>query len=513
MGRGGKEELHLLSLRVCCSSNFSPVAVSYARRRHVPRDFQPLQPTLFHTDNLGSLNQNVVRSDGQSWPGDMSKPISISFGKSKTSVAPTPVSIALGRKPTTFTQKPAKAALRHDSDDEDEQGPVAEEVTGFAADGAVLSRPTEQKDAIVIKNAGNGDWRTRGKKNLLPTELQVQREAEAKGEASQVERNEASRASGLQLAKSSTDDITTTGHTNGDNIVSNEHAKEMTEDECALQALLQDGDRERQTNAVIIQAGNARPQGIDETDDFRADVASRPEVPTLDEYAAMPVEEFGLAMLRGMGRKRKANGEIVNYGDNEAKKVPKPREVRQGYLGIGAKAAPGADTELGAWGKADMRKNKKGEGLYTPVMLRDRRTGEMITEDELENRKKEAKLKGKGEEDWRDRRDRNLENSGRDSRNSEQKCITEKDEQLNGLSRSSSSRKGRDEHTSSRSRNDRSRSRERSRRDDDDRRRDRRRDKYRDDDRYDSSSSRKSNHRDRGRDSDRDRDRDRRRDR
>lgn len=440
----------------------------------------------------------------------MSKPISISFGKSKGPPTTLTTNAALGRKPISFSAKPPKPALRHDSDDEDEQAPVHEEVMGFAADGAVLTRPPEQKDAVVIKNAGNGDWRTRGKKNLLPAEVQAQQAAEANGQTAIVEKNEVSQASGLQFAESTAEASTATENTNGDQVESVQPLKEMTEDEVALQALLHGDNGDRKTHAVIIQSANVRPQGIDEADDFKADVASRPDNPTLDEYAVMPVEEFGLAMLRGMGQKRKATGEIVDSGSrNGEKKSPKIREPRQGYLGIGAKAAPGAEAELGAWGKADMRKNKKGEGLYTPVMLRDKRTGEMITEQELEERKKEAKQKKPGDDDWRDRRDRNLEKSGRNSKNGDQKYITDKDDyrdQMNEFSRSSSSRKDRDD--SSRSRKARSRSRDRSKREDDDRYIDRRHDKHREEDRYDSSSSRRSSHRDRdsGRDHDRDRD-------
>jgi hypothetical protein len=445
----------------------------------------------------------------------MSKPISISFGKSKASVAPAPVNGLQGRKPISFPPKAAKPALRHDSDDEDEQAPKHEEVTGFAANGAILGNPVEQKNALVIKNAGNGNWRSRGRKNLLPAEVQAQREAEAKGEAVTVERNKVSKASGLQIAEPKTGEVIAKGHMNGESTTKLEPAKVLTEDEIALQALLGEDSGERKTNAIIIQSANARPQGTDEADDFKSDVASRPDVPTLDEYAAMPVEEFGLAMLRGMGQKRKANGEMVNYGSSDSNnKTPKIREARQGYLGIGARAAPGAEAELGAWGKADMRKNKKGEGLYTPVMLRDKRTGEMITEEELEKRKKESKQKGTGDEDQRNRRDRKLEDSSRDSKNGDQKYITDKVDyrhQMSEFPRNSSSRKDREGHESSKSRRDRSRSRERSR-DDGDRHRERR-DKYRDDDRYDSSHSRKSNHRDRDSDRDQHRDRDRRRDR
>ena len=38
-----------------------------------------------------------------------------------------------------------------------------------------------------------------------------------------------------------------------------------------------------------------------ETEAFKKDVAGLPDISTLEEYAAMPVESFGEAMLRGMG--------------------------------------------------------------------------------------------------------------------------------------------------------------------------------------------------------------------
>lgn len=38
-----------------------------------------------------------------------------------------------------------------------------------------------------------------------------------------------------------------------------------------------------------------------EAEAFQKDVAALPETSTLEEYAAMPVEAFGEAMLRGMG--------------------------------------------------------------------------------------------------------------------------------------------------------------------------------------------------------------------
>jgi hypothetical protein len=430
----------------------------------------------------------------------MSKPISISFGKSKSTLPDANISNHKPRPSPHSVSSKAKL-LGHDSDDEDEsKQPIHEPVTGFTANGAVLGEQPREKELAVIKNAGNEDWRKRrhAGKNTLPSMVQA-----PNGNAIVVEKDEVSKASGLQYARKDAGDgvagvqlTETATNTKGQNAP--EHTREWTEDEIALQALLQEGQGGPKSTAIILQKGNtnlARPEPIDELGDYRADVASRPDSATLDEYEAMPVEEFGLALLRGMGTKRKANGQVATIGSTNGT-TPKTHEPRPGYLGVGAKPTPGME-EIGAWGRAAMRKGMKGQtgdGLYTPVMLKDRRTGELITEEELEARKKEVKEKlNGGEDDWREKRDKNLRRSGRDW-SGEPKRLMGKDDNY------------RDERNNS-SRRDRSRSRDRKRRDDGtrdekyrdgsrDRERDRRRDKYRDDDRYDSSSSRKSRHRD-----------------
>ena len=452
----------------------------------------------------------------------MSKTISFGFGKTK--------SVATTKAPTSkpIPKKSQNGLLQaNDSDEEDDQQPQHESVTGFSSSGAVLSKPVQEKEVKIIQNGGNGDWRTRGRKNLLPAEVQ----AAQNGDVVMIEKDEVSTASGLQYsAKEATE---SEAHTTGDATApaqqqaTEEPPKKLTEDEIAMAALL--GDRPK-SNAIISARGNARLTGQDETTDFREDVASRPDSSSLEDYAAMPVEEFGMAMLRGMGQKRKAAGQTINL---EGEKEASPRKVRkqEGFLGIGAKAAPGSDIELGAWGKAEMRKNNKGEGFFTPLMRENKETGERITEEEFQRRIKESKAPKK-EDDWRERRDRNLEKSGRDrdsKRDSDRKYITNGEDYESSRASSSSrrdrsdrdddrtrSRRDRDDrdHDRPRSKRDRSRSRDRSRRDDDGhssrgrdkpRDRDRDRDGYRDDDRYESSSSHRSKHRDRERDRERDR--------
>lgn len=433
----------------------------------------------------------------------MSKPISFGFGKSKSSTlaqnAPTPL------RRSAASNRPSKATLGHDSDQEDEEEPRHESVTGFSSSGAILSKPLQEPKERVIENVGNGDWRKRGRKNLLPAEAQTQQE---NGNVIRVERVEVSKASGLQFAPETAEEETNGRHDKPQSDEVQIPPRQLTADEEALNALLDDGSGKPKSTAVILQQGNTRLGSRDETEEFRDDVASRPESSTLEEYAAMPVEEFGMAMLRGMGKKRRANGEVIDL--NPKTEDPRKARKQEGFLGIGAKAAPGTGVELGAWGKADMRKNNKGEGFFTPLMRENKVTGERITEEELQKKMTESKGDRK-EEDWRKRRDRNLENSQRDRDRDRDRehpptngTSSYRDE-MNSFSRSSKRDRDDRDHERSQSTRDRSRSKERRRRDDDDhdsRHRDRRRDRYREDERYDSSSSRRS-HRDYDRDSDR----------
>lgn len=455
----------------------------------------------------------------------MSKPISFGFSKSKSAKHIPHTTTPTSQKDVTKDplKKPLQKPLPAESDSEDESAPQHESVTGFdlSNGGAISSSRTKGKEELVISNPGNADWRKRGRgKNLLPPEVQAQRQSPATN-SNEIERDEISKATGLQYAapRAEVEAIDERPPAiNGHSSVSPSTTPQArTEDEIALQALLNEGSGDRRTELVIQQSGNKNTtSSYDEEADFQADIASRPDSCTLEEYAAMPVEDFGLAMLRGMGTKRKANGQPVEVkvDNNPKSRDPQPRS---GYLGIGAKGAPpGGDVELGAWGKADMRRNKKGEGLYTPLTLRNRVTGERITEQEFDVRQQAAKngAPAKDQEDWRDRRDRNLQERGR---NRTYESSENYKDQMSSFSRVTAS--GRDsEKRNGYSSKERSRSGDRDKQCRDsrdyrdgnrnghsrDRRRDSRdrgyrRDRHMDDDRYASSSSGREGHRDRRR--------------
>lgn len=380
------------------------------------------------------------------------KPISISFGAPKPKGPPAPA-----------PRKRPHSALADNSDGEDEGQPAAELVSGFDQSGALVTNGKKgEKALLIIQAEKNRDWREESRrkrqKNLLPAEVQAARSGKYQDlKSAQLERDEVSKQSGISFVQRDQVSDTTVAEGQASKATPDQTPKSTkTTDEEAMEALL---GGEKKTILVLPALEDERdsykPEQdayedyLNEDDRFKADVASRPDVSTLDEYEVTPVHDFGAGLLRGMGWK---DGEPVGKRRTQGTTTSKPRivERRPAFLGIGAKEVPTGvgDDELGAWGKGAKGK-RKTDLTYNPVILKNSITGEMLTEEELE--KKKLELNGKGEEDWRERRDKNLAIDGRRKEERRERLLIE----ANGHSSA--------RHSSSR--RERSRSKERERRD------------------------------------------------
>ena len=127
-------------------------------------------------------------------------------------------------------------------------------------------------------------------------------------------------------------------------------------DHDALQALLA-GEKGAVANPLdkVIQQPN-------EEEMFHRDVGTRPNEPTLDDYQSMPVEEFGAAMLRGMGWKEGMGAGKRRNGPAHAPIIQR----RAALLGLGAKERVSPTMTSGQRRDADRH--------YRPVTSRDNRT-------------------------------------------------------------------------------------------------------------------------------------------
>ncbi|KZW03800.1 hypothetical protein EXIGLDRAFT_3781 [Exidia glandulosa HHB12029] len=133
-----------------------------------------------------------------------------------------------------------------------------------------------------------------------------------------------------------------------------------------LESLSSDGtDANQPTIDAISSLGNdwmlARtPQN--ETEAYQLDIQTRPESASLDDYERVPIEQFGAAMLRGMGWSAKANSNIEPY-------LPSQRPA---LLGIGAKERPAEDIPLAPGVK--VKKKGRPDMKYMPLVKKERET-------------------------------------------------------------------------------------------------------------------------------------------
>lgn len=261
----------------------------------------------------------------------------------------------------------------------------------MSAGGAIDVNSTEkQKGPLVIKKQANRDWRDEGRQKKHQRHLPA---SQARGDGAANKDTDAinggSMAYGLTVAQPGKAQDT---NMNGDPQANGSAAGDAnpppapapkTDDERALAALLGD---EPKSSLVLPAAAPAN-----EDDAFRRDYREAPDMSTLEEYAAVPVEEFGAALLRGMGWK---DGEPIGKRRGQ-QAAEKPREVvrRAALLGIGAKEDAAVAGELGAWGKgAKTGARRKVEQSYNPVLLRNTRTGEQLTEEELKIKEEREKM-------------------------------------------------------------------------------------------------------------------------
>ena len=134
---------------------------------------------------------------------------------------------------------------------------------------------------------------------------------------------------------------------------------EETEDQRALRAILAAAEGTETDDTVI----RTIPPPVSEAEALKQDVEELPDVATLEDYARVPVSQFGAAMLRGMGW-----SDGSNASKNGTKHVePYLPQARPALLGIGAK-----EKEILDDGSGKKKGNRRPERRYVPVVRKER---------------------------------------------------------------------------------------------------------------------------------------------
>ncbi|PMD13832.1 hypothetical protein NA56DRAFT_558703, partial [Hyaloscypha hepaticicola] len=349
---------------------------------------------------------------GASTPKIAIKGFSLS-SKSGAKPGAQPLQSTLGKRPrSTFG-----AAEESDSEGENGNGRGNgrhEAVVAFG-DGRAIKVEEKKKEPLVIKRVGNRDWKAEargrvrgGKKNLLPEEVQALRRKKDEGEEKKVEGVDVVNGSdgeikwGLSVRKRpepvpepepAMENVTE--EKEKEVVDEEEKPREMTADEEALAALT-GAQKERKGPEMIIRA-----EPLTEEEAYRRSVAAAPDPSTLEDYERVPVEEFGAALLRGMGWNGEEKGRVRDV------------KRRQNLLGLGARELKDAE-ELGAWvGKSDVKRlnggDRGGRGGRGGGERRPR-VNEFLAEKEKRDQKREERGGGS----YRREKDRDRD-SGRDS--------------------------------------------------------------------------------------------------
>lgn len=327
----------------------------------------------------------------------------------------------LGR-PASSSSRPAPASNRprawhgDDSDSDTDAPPRKDElVTGFDASGGLKSKSDDgpkQDRSLVIASIPNRDWREaatargggkkRKKERYIPDAVGGMKaggqgvpaaKGDEKSQGGMGTRdviNDSVVVGGLEVAKKSTTttevemDVDGEGATTVVAVVEEEESTTTagflpsvppeTEEERAIRELIA-GEQVHapvELSVIFPSAGDSRTAPLDEADAFRRDLLTRPDESTLDDYARVPVGQFGAALLRGMGWKEgTAASRTGRKGPTEAF-VPTSRPA---LLGIGAK--PITDVlgeEKGKNGKP-VRKDRRDEMKFVPLVKRERDGG------------------------------------------------------------------------------------------------------------------------------------------
>lgn len=130
---------------------------------------------------------------------------------------------------------------------------------------------------------------------------------------------------------------------------------------------------------------------ITEQEAYTQDIATRPDAPDLEAYNRMPVEEFGAALLRGMGWK----GDLDDTDKEKSEKIDN-NVKRAALLGLGAKEVTEEPvSELGAWGASAKRpKSNRPERSYVPLVKVSKSTGKVIDDAKEKRSSREPEIQG-----------------------------------------------------------------------------------------------------------------------
>ncbi|KAF8813723.1 hypothetical protein BYT27DRAFT_7083379 [Phlegmacium glaucopus] len=268
----------------------------------------------------------------------------------------------------TSSPYPPRSQEQHHNDSSDEDNVIEDElVTGFDKFGVQrLNGEKKVNKPLVIAALKNKDWRELARKRRNGSQYVPPSAATLTGKDGSVGGlgtkdtiNSGPVLSGLQV-KQKVISVVEELNIGEDAEDVKMEIEEETEDQKALRAILAETNGEIHNGPVI----DIIPTPISEADALKQDVDELPDVATLEDYARVPVSQFGAALLRGMGWKE---GTSASRKPGKGLIEPYVPSARPALLGIGAK-----EQEVYDDGSKKGAKAKRPDRRYVPIIKQER---------------------------------------------------------------------------------------------------------------------------------------------
>ncbi|KAK9767288.1 DNA primase large subunit Spp2 [Basidiobolus ranarum] len=271
-----------------------------------------------------------------------SEPKKFGFSFSKTKPKPKP----------KLSQTLAKGAFGEETDKRKRDENEIEYVTGLE-ENEITSLNPKKNGPLVIPSLKNTDLRqTKKKAHYIPEKeqetsksveptilnnkpltygLQIQTKTAVKEIKTETNESigESSTLTNTSVT-STTIEETVTVNANPEESLTSQAIKELT------RGATSDDDDTNSSQRKVLPAVGANEM-LNEGELYKQDVESRPRECTLEEYEEVPVEEFGAALLRGMGWK---DGQIIGKSGKNGLLKPVDFAARPNLLGLGARPKP-----------------------------------------------------------------------------------------------------------------------------------------------------------------------------
>ncbi|KZV71967.1 hypothetical protein PENSPDRAFT_576804 [Peniophora sp. CONT] len=332
-------------------------------------------------------------------------------------------------RPERANSKPGSPLRQEDvsryvdsSEEEDEErDELVTEFDKFGAKRCVLHEDKNSKGPLIIPALQNKDWRAMAKARRQGSERYVPQSASAGtgadgsvgGLGTRDTINSGPEKVGLEVrarVKSEEgEDQEMTPAAAAEEV----KVEEETEDQRALRALLS-GDTGAQDIAVI-------PLRASEEDAYKQDVDELPEEATLEDYERVPVEQFGAALLRGMGWQE---GQAASRKSRKGPIEPYLPTARPALLGLGAKEQEVLDD-----GSQKNKRSTRPERRYVPVIQKERESG---TSSREESRSRQRSPEPDRRKERREKDDGRSSDRGRDGRDRDDRYTDRRDSERRG---------------------------------------------------------------------------------